>query len=116
MSQALTTTISYYGLDITATKAKDGTYSVHVAEKGLTWSEPDTQGREHSEATVAAGWYDKQGKLVRHVASEQTYVRGAAGGGATFTVTPDSVPLNSLRMRIVIRDALSGRMGTFDLK
>jgi VWFA-related protein len=116
LSQALTTTISYNGLEVAATKVKDGSYKVHVAEKGLAWSDPDAGGREHAEATVAAAWYDAKGKLVGHVASEQTYVRGANGAGAEFTVVPGSVPANVVRMRFVIRDALSGRMGTYDMK
>jgi hypothetical protein len=115
LSQALTATISYNGLDIKATKAKDGTYTVHVGEKGLTWSDP-AEGTEHSEATVAAGWYDSKGKLVAHVADEQTCVRATPGSGATFTVVPANVPSNSVRIRFVIRDALSGRMGTADIK
>jgi len=116
LSQALTTTISYNGLEVKAAKTKDGSYTVHVGEKGLTWSEPDAAGTEHAEATVAAAWYDQKGKIIGHVASEQTYVRGANGTGAVFTVVPGSVPATAVRMRVVIRDALSGRMGTFDQK
>ena len=116
LSQALTTTISYNGLGITATKGKDGSYVIHVAEANLAWSDPGPDGSQHAEATVAAAWYDRQGKIIGHVASEQTYVRGAAAGGATFTVSGAGGASNAARTRFVVRDAFSGKMGTFDIK
>lgn len=116
LSQAFTTTMSYNGLGVTATKAGDGSYVIHVAEQGLTWSAPNADGSEHAEATVAAAWYDKQGKVIGHVAAEQTFARRAAGTGAMFTL-PQHAPLNAAEhVRFVVRDAFSGRIGTFDLK
>jgi VWFA-related protein len=115
LSQALTTTISYNGLGVTATKEKDGSYTIHVAENNLSWSPPGPDGAEHAEATVASAWYDKSGKLLGHVAREETFPRGATGTGATFTLPAQSIPGYSTRIRFVVRDAMSGRMGTVDI-
>ena len=114
LSAALTTTISYNGLAVTAEKSAKGMYTLHVAEKGIAWSEPAADGAQHAEATVAAGWYDSRNKLLGHVAREETFVRGPANSGATFTL-PADVPSGAARLRFVVRDALNGDMGTADL-
>jgi len=115
LSQALTSTITYNGLVVSAQKVKSGEYAIHVTDENLTWSPPAADGMEHAEATVAAGWYDSKGKIQGHVAREETAIRGAANTGATYTLPLPNMPSNVTRMRFVIRDALSGRMGTVDI-
>jgi VWFA-related protein len=114
LSAALTTTISYNGLAVTATKSADGSYAIQVAEKGLGWSDPGADGSQHSEATIAAGWYDSKGKLLGHVIREETSPRGNTNTGASFTL-PVALPTNVARIRFVVRDAFSGHMGTADV-
>jgi VWFA-related protein len=116
LSQALTTAISYNGLAVTAAKGKGGEYTIHVTEEHLSWSDPAPDGAKHSEATVAAAWYDSKDKLLGHVAREETAPQGAPNAGVTFTLPLPSVPSNAVRIRFVVRDALSGHMGTVDLK
>jgi len=113
LSSAFTTRISYNGIALTAKKAAPGEYSIHVAENGIEWSEPTADGNTHAEATVAAGWYDAKGKLLGHIAREETFPRGKEPG-ADYKL-PIALPSNVTRLRIVVRDANSGRMGTFDL-
>ena len=115
ISQALTSTISYNGLIVTANKGKDGDYTIQVMSKNLSWSEPTDDGLQHSEATVAAAWYDSKGKLISHVAREETYPRNPANTGAIFTLPVPKLPASVAKIRFVVRDALSGAMGTVDL-
>jgi VWFA-related protein len=114
LSAALTSTISYNGLNLTATKASGGSYTVHVAEKGIKWSDANSDGAQRMEATVAAGWYSASGKLLGHTAREETAIRGNGAGGVDFTL-PITMPAGAKRLRLVVRDALSGQMGTFDV-
>jgi hypothetical protein len=119
LSAALTTTISYNGLSVTAAKAAGGGYTIRVSGNGIAWSEPATNGaaangEQHEEATVAAGWYDAKGKLLGHVAREETSLREAGNAGATFQL-PVTLPGNAMRLRFVVRDALNGDMGTVDV-
>jgi VWFA-related protein len=114
LSSALTTTISYNGLTVTAAKSSAGTYAIHVAETGLAWSDPSVDGAQHAEATVAAGWYDSKGKLLGHVLREETFPRGNSNSGADFTL-PVALPANATRLRFVVRDAFNGHMGTTDV-
>jgi VWFA-related protein len=114
LSAALTTTISYNGLSVAATKSGADTYTLHVAENGLGWSDAGSNGSQHAEATVAAGWYDSKGKLLGHVAREETFPRGNNGAGASFTL-PVTLSGNVVRVRFVVRDAFNGHMGTVDV-
>lgn len=114
LSAALTTTISYNGLTITAQRAANSQYTIHVAENGIGWSDPDANSPQHTEATVAAGWYDSKNKLLGHAAREETFARKGPNDGATFTL-PVDLPAGVVRLRFVVRDALNGHMGTIDL-
>jgi hypothetical protein len=114
LSSALTTTISYNGLTVTATKSAPDTYALHVAENGIGWSNPAPDSAQHAEATVAAGWYDSKGKLLGHVLREETFPRNSGNDGANFTL-PVTLPANVARLRFVVRDAYNGHMGTVDL-
>lgn len=114
LSNALTTTISYNGLGVTAETAGKGEWTIHVAENGIGWSEPAADGSMVTEATVAAGWYDAKGKLSGRVIRELTCMRGAANG-ATYTL-PVDLPAGVARVRFVVRDARNGRMGTVDIQ
>jgi hypothetical protein len=114
LSAALTSTIAYNGLAVTAEKTGPGQYVLHVAEKGIGWSDAGSDGAQHEEATVAAAWYDAKGKILGHVARELTSARGAGSVGAMFPLTV--APAGAVRMRFVVRDALNGAMGTVDVK
>jgi VWFA-related protein len=113
LSAALTTTISYNGLKVDAEKA-GANYTVRVGEAGIVWSDPVADGAQHAEATVAAAWYDRKGKLLGHIAREETFPRKKDSAGATFTL-PVEMPADAVRLRFVVRDAYSGHMGTVDL-
>jgi VWFA-related protein len=113
LSGALTSQMSYNGLSLTAVKAGDG-YKITVDDAGLTWT-PNAAGIESAEATVAAGWYDAKGKLLGHVAREELSPRGDTHAGGVFTL-PVTLPSGVVRLRLLARDATSGRMGTVDIK
>jgi VWFA-related protein len=116
LSSALTNEISYNGLDVTVTTDGKDEYTLHVAEKGIAWSTPDQEGKQHAEATVTAAWYDAKNKVkpVGHIIDEQTSLRGASTDGATYKLTTH-LPFGTTRLRFVVRDAIDGQMGTFDI-
>lgn len=119
LSNAVTSTIAYNGLAINAAKAAAGNYTISVANaanptNNLTWQATAT-GEEKTEATVLAAWYDKKGKLLGHSARELTATRSTSSSPAIFTL-PVDLPSDVARVRFVVRDAVTGRMGTIDLK
>ena len=115
LSQALTSTISYNALQIAAQKHQNGEYTIHVADARITWSEPAQDSSQHAEATVAAAWYDAKGKILGHVAREETFPRSADQSGAMYVLTLPDLSVGVTRIRFVVRDAMSGRMGTTDV-
>ena len=54
LSAALTTTISYNGLSVAATKSANGSYAIQVAENGIGWSDPGPDGAQHTRAGTTA--------------------------------------------------------------
>jgi VWFA-related protein len=126
LSNAVTSAISYNGLKLSARRADGANYAITVSESNpassIAWRPTPDGKAEQAEATVLAAWYDGKGKLLGHTAQELTATRplsGPAQAGpaeATFTL---AVPLGGAhpeRLRLVVRDAVSGRMGTIDLK
>jgi hypothetical protein len=71
---------------------------------------------ETTEASILAAWYDAKGKLLGHAGRELTATRSStdARNPATFTL-PVAVAPNTKRLRFIVRDAATGRMGTVDL-
>jgi hypothetical protein len=115
ISGALTTQISYNGLDVKATKSGADEYTLTVTGNGIGWTDPGPNGEQHEEATVVAGWYDAKDKLLGHVAREELCPRPAGNEGCTFKL-PVTLTGKAVRLRFLVRDALNGRMGTADVK
>ncbi len=112
LSSALTSTMSYNGLNVTAEKSGSGIFAIHVASAGIGWLDTPEGAPEHEEVTVAAAWYDAKGKLVGHSAQEEFASRGvSADSGASYSLAVN-VPPNAVRLRFVVRDAFNGHMGT----
>jgi len=115
ISGALTTQISYNGLDVKATKSGPDEYTLTVTGNGIGWTDPDPNGEQHEETTVVAGWYDTKDKLLGHVAREEVCPRPTGNGGCTYKL-PVTLTGKPVRLRFLVRDALNGRMGTTDVK
>jgi hypothetical protein len=114
ISTALGSTVSYNGLTVTALHVKDA-FVIHVASAGVNWSPAGSDGAQHNESTLAIGWYNAKGKLLGHVADEQAALRDEHSDVVTFRLAAPAIPADATRIRIVVRDAFSGRMGTADL-
>lgn len=113
LSSALSSTISYNGLDVTAEKGRGNNWTIRVKGSGIGWSDP-ANGVGHAEATVVAGWYDGKGRLIGHIAREEIASRASGPSTESFAL-PVAMPSKVARLRFVVRDAFTGRIGTFDV-
>jgi hypothetical protein len=118
LTAAARTTLVYTGLHIEPVSAKNG-YVLRVKANDLTWeSQPD--GSRLAEVTVVAVGYNNRDKEVgQHAAElkEQIEASDVIGPQSVVGFTfPFAIPIGTSRVRIVMRDAGTGTMGSADTK
>ncbi len=115
ISSAVNSALPYNGLEVKATRV-GGDYVVQVQSAGLEWHGVGG-AKESTEATVIAAWYDAKDKLLGHAGKELTATRVAGSAGSAAFALAVSLPAEGVaRVRLVVRDAVSGKMGTVDLR
>ena len=113
ISSAVNSALPYNGLEVKATRV-GGNYVVQVQSAGLEWHGVEG-GKESTEATVIAAWYDAKDKLLGHAGKELTATRVAGSGGSAAFALPTTLPAAGVAGgRRVVRDGVGGRMGTAD--
>jgi VWFA-related protein len=131
MSQAATGTLAYNGLSLTARRSDDKQqWQIAVDSKGLSWTQAPN-GVLFAEVTAMAVALDDspnggganarpgpKSKILGHVSRELQSQRkaGSAVPGSVVFQLPAEIPRGATRIRIILRDAASGRIGTFDTK
>lgn len=114
LGAAANSNLDYTGLAVTANRLPD-TIVVNVDAKGLTFSdEPD--GSAQAEVTVMVASFNHQNKMIAHSIQEMTaHVKPGVmiSQTATFRVQAQ-IPSSADRVRLVVRDTVSGKLGTFD--
>jgi len=131
MSQAALGTMAYNGLAVTAQQSADKQlWQISVDAKNLSWSPAPNSGLIAEVTAMAVAFDDRpngggsnaragaKSKLLGHVSRELLSERkqdSPASNTAVFQL-PVEVPRGATRVRIILRDAVSGRIGTFDTK
>jgi VWFA-related protein len=128
LSQAAVSMMAYNGLSVAAQKSADKKlWQISVDGKNLSWT-PAPNGMLVAEVTAMAVAFDDRGnggkgkyreggksKMLGHVSRELQSERTADSSvGTVVFQLPVEIPSNATRMRMVMRDAVSGRIGTFD--
>jgi hypothetical protein len=118
LTAAARTTLVYNGLHIEPVPAKNG-YLLKVKATDLTWTvQPD--GSRYAEVTVVAVGYNNRDKeLGQHAAElkEELEASDVIGPQSQVGFTfPFAVPPGTSRVRIVMRDAGTGTMGSANTK
>lgn len=108
----------YTGLLVTAHRLADGpdTFAVDVDAKDLSVTEQAEAGLQ-AEVTLMVASFNRQNKIIAHRIQETTarVVSGAGfGQTAEFRVQAE-IPPDATRVRVIVRDTVSGKMGTVDL-
>jgi len=117
LSQAALSTLAYSGLTVTAHKSSDPhTWQLSVVTKGLSW-EPQSSGALHAEVTVMAVAFDGRNKILAHPAHEMVSDQkpGDASPATVLFQFPIDAPGGAKRLRFIVRDAVSGKIGTADV-
>lgn len=99
--------------------APEEAYIIHVGSAQLTW-QPNADGTSTAHVAVLAAFLTKQDKLVAHVLHGMT---ASARSGINLQDSTKVANFNfelvpkakAAKLRFVVRDAATGRMGTFDM-
>jgi len=120
LGSAMNSNMTYTGLPITVSRVagRADEFVVHVESHALTWRDLPG-GNSQAEITLAAASFGKQNKMLAHIVEERTGQWRAEKPGVQLPATADftftaAVPAGAVRVRIVARDAASGKMGTVD--
>jgi len=116
LSTAALNKLSYNALTVTAEKSESGDYAVSIAANGLEWRD-DLKGHV-AELSMMAVCFSAKDKPLFKASSEHT----ANTSGDVSRVSgelryklPLNVPAGTIRIRFVVRDLASGKMGSYDL-
>jgi VWFA-related protein len=108
----------YTALYVVAGRDEKGV-AVRVRAQDLKWDAPATEARK-AEVTAFVVCYDKSGKNLGQHAKEMTIaLRAEDRVNMSSMVAADmafAIPASTSRVRVVIRDAATGKLGTADLK
>ena len=110
--------LAYTALHIEAGRDEKGV-AVRVRAHDLTWNAPDTEPRR-AEMTAFVICYDSKGKNLGQHAKQVTialHAEDKVNMSSTVGIDmPFAIPPSTSRVRIVVRDAATGKLGTADLK
>jgi hypothetical protein len=118
LTAAARTTLVYNGLHIEPVQTKNG-YVLKVKASDLTW-EPQPDGSRCAEVTVVAVGYNNRDKEVgQHAAELKEQIEASDVIGPQSQVGfafAFAVPVGTSRVRLVMRDAATGTMGSVNMK
>ncbi len=118
MTTAAMSTMPFSGVTVTAEKTAPDAFKLRIPLKNLIWGE-QPGGLHQAEISVVVVAFDKKDKNLGHYGTElvaRTTGDPAANPDkqAAFAVTY-AAPPNTTRLRFVVRDAVSGKIGTVEL-
>jgi hypothetical protein len=119
LGAAANSNLSYTGLAVSVHPLGEtpGSLNVSVAAKGLTFH-PLPDGSSQAEVTIMVASYNRQDKMIAHQIQEMTaHIKEGASTqqDAVFRV-PAQVPPGATRVRVIVRDVVSGTLGTADIR
>jgi len=115
--QASTSPLTYTGIAVNAKKNDaSGTWQISVGPQTLTWTS-QTDGALQAEMTTVAVALDAKNNPIMHSSHELVSDRkpDAAAPASIHYEADLKVPPKATRIRFIVRDAVSGKIGTADV-
>jgi len=117
LGSAALSSLAYNGVDASIEKGGDNALTLFVRSGSLNWTHSDDE-RYRAEITVLAVAFSSKGKILSHTSKEmQTQTKGHIGNPdqkAQFAIHLP-LPMGTARVRIIVRDALSGKIGSAEI-
>lgn len=112
LTNAALSDISYGGIAVTSRKVNKG-YQLTLPTAALTpWMPPG--GSRSAEVTLMLVCFARRDRVLFHRAMEVSIPLGGAQQMLTHVDVPFLPPAGAVRIRFVVRDAISGKIGTAD--
>ena len=129
LSQAAVSALAYNGLSVAAEKAADRKqWQITVEGKNLSWNPAPNETLVTEVTAMAVAFDDRpnggkgkssagaKSKILGHVSRElQSARKTDSPANSVVFQLPVDIPSGATRIRIVMRDAVSGRIGTVDI-
>lgn len=119
LGMAANSNIAYTGLSCSVTRitARSTAFHVSVDPRTLSWRDL-AEGNRQAEVTLLVASFDVRRKMIGHSIQEMRaqgpFPAGSAQPApADFAVTA-AIPAGAVRLRFVLRDAMTGKIGTVD--
>lgn len=120
LGSAANSNIAYIGLPVTVSRVAGSAdaFVIHVKTNALEWRAMPN-GSVQAEVTLLAASFDQKRKMLAHTAHEMVAHFSALPAQTTQAATTNfilkaAIPADAVRVRFVVRDAVSGKMGTVD--
>jgi VWFA-related protein len=118
LGAAANSQLVYTGLQVTAHRLADppNTFSVEIGARDLS-VQPKSDGDSQAEITLMIASFNQQKKLIAHQIQETTapiQPDATPAQRAEFRIQA-AIPADAVRVRVIARDIVSGKMGTADL-
>jgi VWFA-related protein len=107
----------YTGVKLRAVQGSPGRFSIAVADSSLTWNSAAGDLAE-AKISIIAVCFSAKGKVLSHATEEktlQTKSPNATAAAEELFTLPVALAPGTVRLRLVVRDSVSGRLGTADL-
>lgn len=117
VANAALSKMAYNGLTVRAGKVAPSRFSLAIADASLSW-QPVDDGVMHAAISIAAVCFSAKGKVLSHTMEEKTLTsKSSAVTAKTEEIfsTPVNLPTGTARLRFVVRDSTTGRLGTVDI-
>jgi VWFA-related protein len=118
LGSAANSTMAYTGLPVAAHRLSDlpAAFGVSVETKALDF-EQKADGVPQAEVTVMVASFNRDNKMIAHQIQEMQARQkpGTEPASTTEFRIPVTIPGGTTRVRVIVRDTVTGKMGTADL-
>ncbi|SNT41491.1 VWFA-related domain-containing protein [Granulicella rosea] len=117
MGKAAMSTLAYNGLLLSLAPADGGKVKLGVASGGLKWTD-EPSGKTRAEITVLQVAFSSKDKALAHSSQElsaEVMGRIQNPDQKAYFLIPVQMPPGTTRLRVVVRDAVNGKIGTVEL-
>jgi hypothetical protein len=118
LGAAANSTMAYTGLAVAGQRlpGAPAAFSVRLPTSALDF-EPKPDGVSQAEVTIMVASFNRDNKMIAHQIQEMTARQrpGTQPAATTDFRIQANVPAGTTRVRVIVRDALTGKIGTTDL-